>query len=89
MYSTLVATLPDKLFFAVTMPASQLAALTFSIIDEDLLEDRLVEDLRKSWFDFESKATLESGIDVGQGINVGTGKLDKNNKHRALNKRRA
>ena len=28
-------------------------------------------------------------IDVGQGINVEPGKLDKNNKHRALNKRRA
>ena len=33
--------------------------------------------------------TLESGIDVGQGINVGYGKFDKKNKHRALNKRRA
>ena len=31
--------------------------------------------------------TLASGIDVGQGINVEPGKLDKNNKHRALNKR--
>ena len=36
-----------------------------------------------------SKSTLESGIDIGQGINVGPGKLDKNDKHRALNKRRA
>ena len=27
--------------------------------------------------------TLESGIDVGQGINVGPGKFAKNNKHRA------
>ena len=25
--------------------------------------------------------TLASGMDVGQGINVGTGKFDKNNKH--------
>ena len=33
--------------------------------------------------------TLESGIDVGQGINVGPGKFFKNNKHRALNKGRA
>jgi hypothetical protein len=33
--------------------------------------------------------TLESGIDVGQGINVGPGKFAKKNKHRALNKRRA
>ena len=33
--------------------------------------------------------TLESGIDVGQGINVGPGKLDRNNKRRVLNKRRA
>ena len=33
--------------------------------------------------------TLESGIDVGQGITVGPGKLVKKNKHRALNKRRA
>ena len=32
---------------------------------------------------------LESGIDLGQGINVGSGKFDKNNKHMALNKRRA
>ena len=29
--------------------------------------------------------TLESGIDVGQGINVGTGKSGKINKRRALN----
>ena len=33
--------------------------------------------------------TLESGIDVGQGINVGPGKFIKKNKPRALNKRRA
>ena len=33
--------------------------------------------------------TLESIIDVGQGINVGSGKLVKNNKRRVLNKRRA
>ncbi len=33
----------------------------------------------------EVKVTLESGIDVGQLINVGPGKFGKNNKHRALN----
>ena len=33
----------------------------------------------------ELAATLESGIDVGQGINVGPGKLGKKNKRRALN----
>ena len=33
--------------------------------------------------------TLESGIDVGQGITLGPGKFVKKNKHRALNKRRA
>ena len=33
--------------------------------------------------------TLESEIDVGQGINVGPGNFSKNNKRRALNKRRA
>ena len=33
--------------------------------------------------------TLESGIDVGQRINVGPGKFAKKNKRRALNKRRA
>ena len=32
---------------------------------------------------------LESGIDVGQGINIGHGKFGKKNKNRALNKRRA
>ena len=32
--------------------------------------------------------TLESGIGIGQEINVGPGKLGKNNKRRALNKRR-
>ena len=31
------------------------------------------------------QSTLESGIDVGQGINVGPGKLGKKNKRRALN----
>ena len=34
-------------------------------------------------------STLESGIDGGQGINVGLGKFVKKNKRRALNKRRA
>ena len=29
--------------------------------------------------------TIESGIDVGQLINVGPGKFGKKNKHRALN----
>ena len=33
--------------------------------------------------------TLESGIDVGQGINVGPGKFGKNNKLMALNIHRA
>ena len=34
-------------------------------------------------------STLESGIDVGQGITVRPGKFVKKNKRRALNKRRA
>jgi hypothetical protein len=33
--------------------------------------------------------TIESGIDVGQRINVGCGKFGKKNKRRALNKRKA
>ena len=33
--------------------------------------------------------TLESVIDVGQGISVGPGIFGKNNRRRALNKRRA
>ena len=33
--------------------------------------------------------TLESGINVGQGIIVGPGKFVKKNKHRSLNKCRA
>jgi hypothetical protein len=33
--------------------------------------------------------TLESGIDVGQGITIGSGKFVKKNKRRALNKHRA
>ena len=36
-----------------------------------------------------NRHTLESGIDVGQGINVGPGKFVKKYKRRALNKRRA
>ena len=32
--------------------------------------------------------TLDSGIDVGQGINVGPGKFGKNDKRRALNNSR-
>ena len=36
-----------------------------------------------------SVLNITPGIDVGQGINVEPGKLDKNNKRRALNKRRA
>ena len=31
------------------------------------------------------QSTLASGIDVGQGINVGPGKFGKENKRRALN----
>ena len=34
-----------------------------------------------------SLVTLQSGIDVGQGINVGLRKLVKNDKRRVLNKR--
>jgi hypothetical protein len=34
---------------------------------------------------YESKGTLASGKDVGQGINVGPGKFGKKNKRRALN----
>ena len=34
-------------------------------------------------------STLESVIDVGQGISVGPGRFGKKNKRRALNKRRA
>ena len=72
MSSTLVAALPGKLFFAVTMPASQLTALTFSIIDEDLLEDlledRLDEFLTKSWFDFERKASLSTTSNMDRQI---------------------
>ena len=33
--------------------------------------------------------TLESGIDLGLGINVEPGKFGKKNKRKALNKRRA
>ena len=35
------------------------------------------------------KLTLESVIDVGQGISVGPGRFGKKNKRRALNKHRA
>ena len=38
---------------------------------------------------FNPEYTLESGIDVGQGITVGPGKFVKKNRRRALNKRRA
>ena len=34
---------------------------------------------------FKMRSTLESVIDVGQGISVGPGKFDKKNKRRALN----
>ena len=40
-------------------------------------------------FESEAKTTLESGIDVGQGITVGPGKFVKKNKRRAFDKRRA
>jgi hypothetical protein len=36
-----------------------------------------------------AQPTLESVIDVGQGISVGPGRFGKKNKRRALNKRRA
>ena len=45
----------------------------------------VVQPLKRS----QIKSTIESGIDVGQGINVGPVKFGKNNKYRALNKRRA
>ena len=38
---------------------------------------------------FRLQGTLESVIDVGQGISIGPGRFGKNSKRRALNKRRA
>ena len=38
---------------------------------------------------FVNLLTLESGIDVGQGISIGPGKFVKKNIRRALNKRSA
>ena len=35
------------------------------------------------------QGTLESGIDVGHGVNIGPGKFAKKDKRRALNKRGA
>ena len=43
--------------------------------------------MQKSLHKFQLARTLESGIEVGQGINVGPGKLGKKNKRRALNTR--
>jgi hypothetical protein len=37
------------------------------------------------WWIIFSFITLASGIDVGQGINVGPGEFGEKNKHRALN----
>ena len=57
-----------------------------------MVENDNITNYENSKFGFRENTwcTLESGIDVlGQGINAGPGKLDKNNKHRALNKRRA
>ena len=49
--------------------------------------------IKRVWIDQDvidgPRYTLESGIDVVQGITVGPGKFVKKNKHRALNKRRA
>ena len=42
-----------------------------------------------SIFSWEKILTLESGIDLGQGINVGPGNFVTKNKCRALNKPRA
>ena len=38
---------------------------------------------------FKITTTLESVIDIGQGISIGPGRFGKKNKRRALNKRRA
>ena len=44
-------------------------------------KNRIIEGKNRTSF----MHALESGIDVGQGINVGPGKLGKKNKRRALN----
>jgi hypothetical protein len=49
----------------------------------------LVLMINNKWSIIVLQLTLESGIDVGQWINVGLGKFGKKNKRRALNKRRA
>ena len=43
----------------------------------------------KPAFKIQISSTLESRIDVGQGITEGPGKFVKKNRHRALNKHRA
>ena len=43
----------------------------------------------RNFFSLSLKSTLESVIDVGQGISVGPGRFGKKNKRRALNKHRA
>ena len=45
----------------------------------------IVRNLKRNVVQF----TLESVIDVGQGISIGPGRFGKKNKRRALNKRRA
>ena len=42
-----------------------------------------------TFYSMTPRSTLESGIDVGQGITVGPGNFVKKNKGRALNKHRA
>ena len=46
----------------------------------------LLEDFKCTLCSKVFSTTLESGIDVGQGINVGPGKFARKNKRRALNK---
>jgi hypothetical protein len=60
-------------------------ALIFSLENPCYLENRVVREPGKQRT---ACTTLESAIEVGQGIGVGPGKFVKNNKHRALNKRR-
>ena len=59
---------------------SVLHTLTLRLLKTFSLKESAFEDY---WI--KEPGTLESGIDVGQGINVGPGKLGKKNKRRALN----
>ena len=69
--------------------SSDLYCLYFEAHNQNMTAEIENKGQNHNSYQIKNCSTLESVIDVGQGINVGPGKFVKKNKPRVLNKRRA